>query len=91
MQDKIVLESENLEKLEKKVHQWINQAIPSLDTLEKICPHMKILLDIAKEKEQFLGHDMDNIIDLSIHEKMSTLSSITTLTIDIQKVLCNWT
>ena len=38
-----------------------------------------------------MGIDMDNIIDLSIQEKMSTMSSITTLTIDIQKALRNWT
>ena len=91
VQDQIVLESTNLEKLENQPHQWINQTIPSLDTLDNICPHMKILLDTVEEKEQFLGLDMVNIIDLSIQEKMSTLSSITTLTIDIQKALCNWT
>ena len=38
-----------------------------------------------------MGPDMEIIADLSIQEKMSTLSSITTLTIDIQKVLQNWT
>ena len=42
-------------------------------------------------KDQFLGPDMERIVDLSIQEKMSTLSSLTTLTIDIQKVLQNWT
>ena len=66
VQDQIVLESTKLEKLEKQAHQWINQEIPSLDTLDNICPHMKILLDIAEEKAQFLGLDMNNIIDLSI-------------------------
>ena len=38
-----------------------------------------------------MGPDMESIVDLSIQENMSTLSSITTLTIDIQKVLQNWT
>ena len=33
---------------------------------------------------------MSNIVDLMIHEKMSNLSIITTLTIDIQKELHNW-
>ena len=91
VQDQIVLETTKLEKLEKQALQWINHIIPSLDTLDKICPHMKILLDTAEEKAQFLGTDMDNIIDLSIQEKMSTMSSITNLTIDIQKALRNWT
>ena len=83
MQYQIVLESTKLEKLEKQAHQWIYQEIPILDTLDKICPHMKRLLDTAEEKVQFMGPGMDNIIDLSIQEKMSTLSSITTFTIDI--------
>ena len=89
--DQIVLEIEKLEKLEKKAHQWMNQAIPSLDTLDKICPRMKILLETTEEKAQILGLDMINITDLSIQENMSTLSSITTLTIDIHNALRNWT
>ena len=52
---------------------------------------MKILLEAAEEKDQFLGPNMESIADLPIQEKMSTLSSITTLTIDIQKVLQSWT
>ena len=52
---------------------------------------MKSILEIVEEKDQFMGPDMEMIADLSIQEKMSTLSSITTLTIDIQKVLQNWT
>ena len=90
VQDQIVLESSKLENLEKKAHQWINQGILSLDTLDNIFPHMKILLGITDEKAQILGPDMDNIINLSIQEKMSTLSSLTTLTIDIHKALRNW-
>ena len=38
-----------------------------------------------------MGPDMERIADLSIQEKMLTLSSLTTLTIDIQKVLQSWT
>ena len=67
VQDQIVLESSKLEKLEKQAHQWTNQAIPSLDTLDKICPHMKILLDTVEEKAQFLGPNLVKIIDLSLH------------------------
>ena len=52
---------------------------------------MKISINTIEEKGQFLGPDMDNIIELSIQEKISTLSSIKTLTIDIQKEICNWT
>ena len=37
-----------------------------------------------------MGPDMESIAELSIQENMSTLSSITTLTIDIQKVLQSW-
>ena len=51
---------------------------------------MKILLDTIEETAQRLGHDMSNIVDLSIQQKMSNLSSLTTLTIDIQKVLSTW-
>ena len=91
VQDQIVLETTKLEKLEKQAHQWMNQELPSLDTLDKICPQMKILLDTAEEKTQLLGIEMSNITYLPIQEKMSILSSITTLTIDIQNALRNWT
>ena len=69
----------------------MNQELPSLDTLDKICLRMKILLNMEEEKTQLLGIDMINITDLPIQEKMSILSSITTLTIDIQNALRNWT
>ena len=85
------METAKLQKLEKQAHQWVQQALPSLDKLDTICPRMKRLLDTAEEKAQFIGPDMESITDFSIQEKMSTLSSITTLTIDIQKVLQNWT
>ena len=51
---------------------------------------MKRLLDTVEEKAQSMGLDMESITDLSIKENMLTLSSITTLTLDIQKVLQNW-
>ena len=38
-----------------------------------------------------MGHDMERIVEVSISEKMSILSSLTTLTIDIQKILQSWT
>ena len=91
IQDQIVLEIAKSHKLEKQAHQWVQQALPILDKLDTICPQMKRLLDTAKEKAQFMGPDMESITDLSIQEKMSTPSNITTLTIDIQKVLQNWT
>ena len=37
-----------------------------------------------------MGPDMEIIADLCIQENMSMLSSITTLAIDIQKVLQSW-
>ena len=82
------METAKLQKLERQAHQWVQQALPSLDKLDTI---FQILLDAAEEKYQFMGPDMEIIADLSIQEKMSTLSSITTLTIDIQKVLQSWT
>ena len=91
VQNQIVLETTKLKKLEKQTHQWMKQALPSLDTLDKICPRMKILLETTEEKTQLLGIKMIHIIDLPIQEKMSILSSITTLTIGIQNALCNWT
>ena len=62
-----------------------------MEKLYTIFPQMKRLLETAEEKDKFMGPDMERIADLSIQEKMSTLSSITTLTIDIQKVLQSWT
>ena len=37
-----------------------------------------------------MGPDMEMIVEVSISEKMSILSGLTTLTIDIQKVLQSW-
>ena len=79
----IVLETTKLEKLEKQAHQWMNHALPSLDTLENIFPQMKIFLATAEEKIQLLEIEMSNVTDLPIQEKLSILSRIKTLTIDI--------
>ena len=49
------------------------------------------LIEAVKEKYQFMGPDMERIAEVSILEKMSILSGLTTLTIDIQKILQSWT
>ena len=36
IQDQIVLETAKLQKLEKQAHQWVQQALPSLDKLDTI-------------------------------------------------------
>ena len=38
-----------------------------------------------------MGLDMERIAEISIPEKMSILSYMTTLTIDIHKILQSWT
>ena len=68
----------------------MTQALPSISTLDKICPQMRILLDTTDEKAQSLGPELENITACSIQEKMSTLSSLVTLTIDIQNALRSW-
>ena len=37
-----------------------------------------------------MGLDMEKIVEVSIPKKMSILSSLTTLTINIQKILQSW-
>ena len=90
IQDQIVLETAKLQRLERQAHQWVQQALPSLDKLDTIFLYLKRLLEAAEEKDQLLGPNMGSIADLTIQEKMSTLSSITTLTIDIQNFNINW-
>ena len=51
---------------------------------------MKWLINAAEEKNQLLGPNMENIVEIPMSEKMSILSSLTTLTIDIQKALQSW-
>ena len=43
IKDHIILETTKLEKLEKEAHLWKKQALPSISTLDKICPQMKKL------------------------------------------------
>ena len=62
----------------------MQQAIPNLEKVDIICPQ---ILETAEEKDQLMGPDMEKIAEVSILEKMSILSSLTTLTIDIQKIL----
>ena len=90
IQDQLVLETTKIDTLEIQAHQWISHANPSVDSLDKIRLHMKRILDTIEETAQRLGHGMSNIVDLSIQQNMSNLSSLTTLTIDIQKVLRTW-
>ena len=81
----LVLEMTKLEKLEKQEHQWISQAIPSLISIDKIRPHMQILVVATEEKAQILRTDIINIQIKDIHQKVENSSTLTTLTIDIQK------
>ena len=77
IQDQIALETAKLQRLERQAHQWVQQALSSLEKLDTICPQMKRLLETVEEKYQFMGPDMERIADLSIQENMLTLSSIT--------------
>ena len=52
---------------------------------------MKRLIETAKEKDQFMGPDMERIAEVSTSEKMLILLGLTTLTIDIQIFLQSWT
>ena len=90
IQDQIILETAKLENIEKQAHQWTTQALPIISTLDKICPQMKRLLYTADEKAQLLGPYLENITNCPIQEKMLTLSSPTTFTIDIQNALRSW-
>ena len=64
---------------------------PQLGKSQHHLPKMKRLVETAEEKDQFMGPDMERIVEISISEKMSILSSLTTLTIDIKKILQSWT
>ena len=82
-----MLETVKLQKLNWEAHQWVQQAIPNLEKVDIIFPQMWRILETAEENDQFMGHDMEKILEFPIQEKMSILSSLTTLTIDIQKIL----
>ena len=78
-----MLETAKLQRLEREAHQWVQQAIPNLEKVDILCLQMKRLIETAEEKDQFVGPDMGRIDEISISKKMSILSSLTTLTIDI--------
>ena len=82
-----MLETTKLQRLEREAHQWVQQSIPNLEKVDIIYPQIKRLIETAEEKDQFMGPDMERIAEVSILENMSILSSLTTLTIDIQKIL----
>ena len=91
LEEQIVMESSKLQKLEREAHQWVQKALPNLEKVDNICPQMKRLLNAADEQTQLLGPSMENIAEMPMAENMSVLSSVTTLTIDIQKALQTWT
>ena len=62
-----------------------------MEKVDNLCPHIKRLLQAVDEQNQVLGPTMENIAEKPMSEKMSILSSLTTLTIDIQKALQSWT
>ena len=62
-----------------------------MEKVDIIYPQMKQLIETTEEKDQFMGFDMERIAEVSISEKMSILSGLTTLTIDIHKILQIWT
>ena len=85
IEEQILMESSKLQKLEREAHQWVQQALPNLEKVDNICPQLKRLLNAAEEQTQLWGPSMENIAEIPMAEKMSVLSSLTTLTIDIQK------
>ena len=87
IEEQIALETTKLQKLEREAHQWVQQALPNLEKVDIICTQMKRLIDAAEEQNQFLGPNMEKIEEVPISEKMSVLSNLTTLTIDIHKGL----
>ena len=86
-----MLETAKLQNLERESHQWVHQAIPNLEKVDIIFSQMKEIIETTEEKDHFMGPDMGKIAEISIQEKMSILSSLNTLTIDIQKILQSWT
>ena len=67
------------------------KALPNLEKVNIICPQMKRIIDTTEEQNQFLGPNMEKIAEVPLSEKMSVLSRLTTLTIDIQNILQSWT
>ena len=91
IEEQIMMETNKLQKLEQEAHQWVQQALPNLEKVDIICPQMKRLINAAEEQNQLLGPNMENIAEMPMSEKMSILSSLTTLEIDIQKAMQSWT
>ena len=91
IEEQIVLETTKLQKLEWEAHQWVQQALPNLKKVNIICPQMKRLIETAEAQDQLIGPNMERIAEVSITEKMSILSGLTIMTIDIQKALQDWT
>ena len=89
--EQIVMETSKLQKLEREVHQWVQQSLPNLEKVDNICPQMQRILNAAEEQNQMLGPNMENIAEMPMAGKMSVLSNLTTLTIHIQKALQTWT
>ena len=85
--EQIVMETNKLQKLEWEAHQWVQQALPNLEKVDIIYPQMKRIINATEEKNNLLGPNMENIAEMPMSKKMSILSSLTTLTIDIQKAL----
>ena len=81
------METNKLQKLEREAHQWVQQALPNLEKVDIIFPQMTRLINAAEEQNNLLGPNMENIAEMPMSENMSMLSSLTTLTIDIQKAL----
>ena len=90
IEEHIVLETNKLQKLEREAHQWVKQDLPNLEKFDIICPQMKRIIDTSEEQNQILGPNMEKITEVPLSEKMSVLSSLTTLTIDIHKALQSW-
>ena len=90
IEEQIVMETNKLQKLKREAHQWVQQALPNLEKVDIICPQMQRLINAAEEQNQLLGPNMENITEMTMSEKMLILSSLTTLTIDIQKSLQSW-
>ena len=68
----------------------MKKSLPNLEKVDIICPQMIRLIETTEEKDQFMGPNMERIAEVSISEKISILSSLTTLTIDIHKILQSW-
>ena len=90
LDDHIIMETIKLGKLEKQEYQWISQARVSLSKFENTRSHIQQLLSSSDDKTRLLGQDIINIQDQAMYDKMESLYSITTLTIDIRNTLQTW-